>query len=50
MSRVSFYVRWYDLWIGAYYDRIDRTLYFCPLPMVGMKYRRKERVRRFGDF
>jgi hypothetical protein len=30
--RVSF--AWYDLWIGAYYDRKARVLYVCPLPCL----------------
>lgn len=25
---------WYDLWVGAYWDRKTRTLYVCPLPCV----------------
>lgn len=28
---------WYDMWIGAFYDRIRRVLYICPLPMVVIK-------------
>ena len=31
------FFRWYDLWIGAYWDRANRTLYVCPLPMIGVK-------------
>lgn len=25
---------WYDLWIGAYWDRKRRVLYVCPLPTI----------------
>lgn len=25
---------WYDLWIGAYWDRKARVLYVCPLPTL----------------
>lgn len=31
------FFRWYDLWVGAYWDRANRTLYVCPLPMIGVK-------------
>ena len=29
---------WYDLWIGAYVDRVKRTVYVCPLPCVVFKF------------
>lgn len=38
--RVEPFFRWYDLWIGAYWDRATKTLYVCPLPMVGVRIRR----------
>lgn len=27
---------WYDLWIGAYYDRSSGRLYILPIPCVGI--------------
>jgi hypothetical protein len=39
--KVSLFFAWYDLWIGAYYDRKNRTLYVCPLPMIVIKIERK---------
>lgn len=34
MPRVRLYFAWYDLWIGAYWDRKRRVLYVCPLPCI----------------
>lgn len=31
------FFRWYDFWMGFYYDRAARALYICPLPMCGIK-------------
>jgi hypothetical protein len=30
--KVSF--AWYDMWIGIYYDRKQRIVYICPVPML----------------
>ncbi len=31
------FFRWYDLWIGAFVDVPNRTIYICPLPMFGLR-------------
>lgn len=36
---ISFFFRWYDLWIGLYIDAPNCTLYLCPIPMFGVKIR-----------
>ena len=32
--KVSVRIAWYDLWIGAYWDRSRHVLYVCPLPTL----------------
>jgi hypothetical protein len=34
---VRAFFAWYDLWVGAYWDQKERTLYVCPIPTVGVK-------------
>ncbi len=41
-DRIRFFFAWYDLWIGAYWDRTNRCLYVLPLPCLGV-------VIQFGD-
>ena len=51
-SRLSLQVkpffRWYDFWIGGYWDKVNRELYICPIPMFGLKIsiRRVARKKR----
>lgn len=35
MIRVRPIFAWYDLWIGAYWDRSKRRLYVFPVPCLG---------------
>jgi hypothetical protein len=35
--KIKVVLAWYDLWIGAYYDRKTSALYILPVPMVGLK-------------
>ena len=38
---------WFDLWVGFYWDRKAQTLYFLPLPCLGVAFdfSRPERER-----
>ena len=36
--RVEFFFAWYDLWVGVYIDRGNRTAYVCPLPCCVLKF------------
>ena len=31
-GRVSFSIKWFDLWVGAYVDVDRRRVYVCPIP------------------
>jgi len=34
---ISVFFAWFDLWIGAYWDRKKKVLYICPLPTLVIK-------------
>lgn len=42
---------WYDLWVGAYWDRRCRKLYVLPLPCIGfwVEFNVSIHARRTGD-
>ncbi|AKV03164.1 hypothetical protein AKJ09_09827 [Labilithrix luteola] len=35
--RLTPFFRWFDLWVGAYIDVPNRTIYVCPVPTLGFK-------------
>ena len=39
MMHVELLFAWYDLWIGAYWDRKNKALYLLPLPCLGIVVR-----------
>ena len=44
--RFRLFFAWYDLWVGAYWDRKARTLYLAPIPTVVLEvsFGRREEV------
>ena len=34
--RIKLIVAWYDAWIGLFYDRKKRLLYWFPIPFFGL--------------
>lgn len=39
---VSVFFAWYDLWIGAYWDRKEKVLYICPVPTLVIRLARDD--------
>jgi hypothetical protein len=37
---INLRILWYDFWIGFYYDRKDKILYFCPIPMIVFRFQK----------
>lgn len=37
LARVSFFIAWYDGWIGYFFDRKSSCLYLAPLPWCVVK-------------
>ena len=44
--RIFLRFRWYDLWVGAYIDRVQRILYVCLVPCVVLVFQFPQRVAK----
>jgi len=47
--KIKIFFAWYDFWIGFYYDRFDKILYICPLPMMVISIKRNyaKKIRKY---
>ena len=41
--KFSAHVLWYDAWVGFFWDKAKRILYFCPVPCVVLKFQFKRK-------
>lgn len=39
--KIKIIFKWYDLWVGFFIDKGKRTIYFFPIPMVGLVFTMK---------
>ena len=46
--RVEPLFKWYDFWIGFFWDRSYKRLYFFPIPMIGLCFHFKPRYFEWG--
>lgn len=42
--KISLLFAWYDIWVGLFWDKKKKWLYFFPIPCLGIifKFRRKK--------
>lgn len=48
--KIQFIFKWYDLWIGFFYDKNKNWIYFLPLPMVGIIIKLPIKKKKFNCY
>ena len=43
--KIKFILKWYDAWIGFYFNQADRRVYFFLLPMIGISMEKYKEVK-----
>lgn len=44
--KVQLIFKWFDFWIGFFYDQKKKWLYFFPIPMVGIVFKMKSELEK----
>jgi len=44
--KIQFIFKWYDLWIGFFYDKKKNWIYFLPLPTIGIIIKLPNRISK----
>lgn len=44
---IKLFFAWYDCWVGWYWDRSQRALYLCPLPMLCLMVKLPRRIHDY---
>jgi len=34
--KIEFIFKWYDFWVGIFYDKNKKWIYILPIPMIGI--------------
>lgn len=35
--KIKMFIAWFDIWIGMFIDKKNKTIYICPLPCIVIK-------------
>lgn len=46
--RIKIEFKWFDFWVGLFYDIGKRVLYVCPLPMIVISFSLRNRSKPCG--